>query len=125
MRMVPTASTVQKGRDAETTAVGFLRKKGWEIVGRNFRSRDAELDVIALDGETLVFLEVKQRSTHRAGLPEEAVGPTKIAKLYKAARYFLKRNPQHASRDCRFDVIALDGMGPAMQLRHVTNVACR
>ena len=122
--MTMTVSASQKGREAETLAVQFLENKGWNIIQRNFRSRGAELDVVALDGATLVFVEVKQRSTHRAGLPEEAVDSRKIAKLYEAARYFLKRNPQHAGRDCRFDVIALDGVGLGMQLRHTTDVAC-
>lgn len=97
--------------------------KGWKVLCRNFRSRSAELDIVALDGTTLVFVEVKQRSSHNAGFPEEAVTAQKITKLYEAARYFLKINPQHGGRDCRFDVVALDGEGSSSQLRHLINVA--
>ena len=119
-----TLATSRRGKEAEEVAADFLHNKGWKILQKNFRMRSAELDLVGLDNETLVFVEVKQRSTPGAGLPEEAVDSRKIAKLYQAASFFLKRNPQHARRDCRFDVIAVDGTGPERQLRHLTDVAC-
>lgn len=119
-----TFATLQRGKEAEDAAADFLQNKGWKILQRNFRMRSAELDLIGLDRETLVFVEVKQRSTRGAGLPEEAVHVRKIAKLYQAANFFLKRHPQYAGRDCRFDVIAVEGAGSQRQLRHLTDVAC-
>ena len=120
-----TYATLRRGKEAEISAADFLTRKGWKIIGRNFRARSAELDLIALDAAVLVFVEVKQRSTRAAGLPEDAIDVRKITKLYEAANVFLKRNAQHAHRDCRFDVIAIDGEGPTAQLRHITNALCR
>ncbi len=119
-----TFASLLRGRSAEDLAAEFLLGKGWTIVKRNFRVRGAELDLVGLDGDTLVFVEVKQRTTLDQGFPEEAVGPRKIAKLYLAAKFFLKLNAKHAHRDCRFDMIAVQGEGIEVQLRHLQDIAC-
>ena len=119
-----TLATLLRGKQAEEKATQWLRGKGWKILHRNFRTRGAELDIVALEGQTLVFVEVKQRSTLSAGFPEEAVGPQKIAKLYKGAQFYLKTQPQHAARNCRFDVLALEGDGPQVKIRHTPDVGC-
>ncbi len=120
-----TMESLARGRHAEDMAAEFLRNKGWTIVARNFRVRGAELDIVGLDGPTLVFVEVKQRSNLEKGWPEEAVDQRKIAKLYLAARFFLHSNAKHAHRDCRFDMIAIEGDGRDASMRHWIDVACR
>jgi putative endonuclease len=115
-------SNVARGRLAEAAAASFLEHKGWKILAKNFRCRSAELDLIGLDGETLVFVEVKQRSNRDTGFPEEAVNARKINKLYEAAHFFLKVHVQHAHRDCRFDVIAVEG-NEDTSIRHHQNIA--
>ncbi|MCR4324789.1 MAG: YraN family protein [Candidatus Curtissbacteria bacterium] len=62
------------GKIGEDAAVKFLQKNGYKIIEHNFRIRGGEIDIIAKDGKTLVYVEVKTRSTSAFGLPEEAVG---------------------------------------------------
>lgn len=94
-------------RAAEERACEYLRSQGYLIVARNWRWRGGEVDIIAKDGETLVFVEVKARATPRYGHPAEAVGPHKRAKLLSAARAFLGRDMGKVP--VRFDVISLLG----------------
>ncbi len=119
-----TEQTLETGRKAESLAAQYLTDQGWEIVARNFRTRGAELDVVGLDGQTLVFVEVKARTTLSMGCPEEAVDARKIHKLHQAAESFLKVRPEYALRDCRFDVIAVEGQGILASLRHIKDVVC-
>lgn len=99
------------GRDAEDRAAEFLLAKGYTIITRRYGTRAGEIDIVALDGEILVFVEVKQRSA-KGYVPEEAVGPRKVSRLCKAATQFMARTGD--SRSVRFDLIALDAKG----LRH-------
>jgi putative endonuclease len=97
-----------EGRWAEDIACRYLRDKGYLIVARNWRWRGGEVDIIAKDGDTLVFVEVKGRRTPRYGSPLEAVDRRKRLHLWNSARAFLQgRIPAPA---VRFDVI---GVGPA------------
>lgn len=93
------------GVRAEDGAAGFLKRLGYRIVERNFRSKMGEIDIIAWDGEVLVFVEVKSRSAGLFGLPQEAVGPPKRRKIIKTAMFYILRK----GLDCpmRFDVIAM------------------
>jgi len=91
------------GRTAEETACRFLRECGYEIVVRNWRTRLGEIDIVARDGQTLAFVEVKSRSQSGFGGPEAAVHPAKQRRLIAAAGSFL------SVTDCqlpaRFDVV--------------------
>ena len=94
------------GNKGERAAARFLKRKGYRILARNARNRLGEIDLIALDGETLVFVEVKTRRSHGAGHPAEAVGASKQQQLTRAALSWLKSRNLLEHR-CRFDVVAI------------------
>jgi len=100
----------QTGGDAEERAAEFLAGKGLSILARNFRTRFGEIDLVASDGEVLVFVEVRLRSSDLFGDAAASVTETKQRRIASAARAYLsqlRREPP-----CRFDVIALDGGKP-------------
>ena len=99
-------NTRARGAAAEDAAERFLRAQGYVIVERNLVTRVGEIDLIALDGETLCFVEVKARAGPEFGPAVAAVGPRKRARLARAAAMFLARN--RSKRPCRFDVLGLD-----------------
>lgn len=98
----------QVGMEGERQAEESLKAKGLRVLERNYRSRCGEIDLIALDGETLVFVEVKARRESRFGLPQDAVGAMKRHRLVKAAQAYLLERCWDGP--ARFDVVAiLDG----------------
>jgi len=109
------------GNRGERAAAKFLQRQGYRILARQSRSRIGELDLIALDGETIVFIEVKTRSSLIAGHPTEAVTFTKQQQLTRAALAWLKRY-QLLERRGRFDVIAITwGRQSAPVIEHYKN----
>ena len=92
------------GREGESAALGFLQAHGFKILETNFRTRAAEIDIIAKDHETLCFIEVKTRSSTKRGLPKESVTPSKQHKIILGASSYLKKHRLLESR-IRFDVI--------------------
>jgi putative endonuclease len=103
---------VDLGRAGEDLACDELRGRGYAILARRFRTRDGELDIVARDGRTLVFVEVKTRRSCRFGTPLEAVTPEKRRKIVAMAADYLARRRPGAS-PCRFDVVSVtfDGNG--------------
>lgn len=97
------------GTAYEAQAVRFLQEEGYTVLERNFRSRVGEIDIIALDGEYLVFIEVKYRKTAGSGYPEEAVGAAKQRRISRAAEYYCMIRGISPDAGIRFDVIAIDG----------------
>jgi putative endonuclease len=91
------------GARGERTAARFLRRKGYRMLLRGFQTPQGEIDLIARDGDTLVFVEVKSR---RVGEPAEAVTPEKQRRITRAALQFLKRHGLLEQR-CRFDVVTI------------------
>ena len=94
------------GKEAEEEAAGFLESQGYRILFRNYKTRFAEIDIIAREKSVVCFVEVKSRSSQRFGLAQEAVTPPKQAKIAKAALSFLQENNLMESRS-RFDVVAM------------------
>jgi len=94
------------GSEYEDLAAGYLEEKGYSIVYRNYHGRRGEIDLIALDGETLAFVEVRMRRQDDVVSPLESVTPTKQRRMVMAARRFLAER-RVEDRDCRFDVIAI------------------
>jgi putative endonuclease len=94
------------GRRGEDAAAKFLRKLGYVIVARGHRDRIGEVDLIAVDGRTVVFVEVKTRTSQDAGHPAEAVDADKQRRLTRLALAYMKR---HDLLECsaRFDVVAI------------------
>ena len=98
----------QIGTDYERAAAYYLEQLGYEILEYNYRCRAGEIDLIAKDGEYLVFCEVKYRSDGRKGSPLEAVGAGKQRTIFRCAMFYLA---EHHTEDvpCRFDVIGIEG----------------
>ncbi len=94
------------GRQGEAAAARYLKRLGYKIVARSRRSRLGEMDIVAVDGRTVVFVEVKTRRSHSAGHPAEAVDDKKQARLTRIALAFLKGHGllEHSAR---FDVVAI------------------
>lgn len=110
------------GNRGERAAVKYLKQHGFTIVTRNYQNRYGEIDIIAIDGETLVFIEVKTRRSLRSGSPLEAVDAKKQRQILRAAQAYLsERGLQEQS--IRFDVIGLLWPEDANQpeLQHVRN----
>ncbi len=107
------------GSEGEEIAARFLAQRGFEILARNLRSRLGEIDLIARDGATLVFVEVKTRSGAPREPPQAAVDARKRRRLARLALNYLARE---WLRDlaCRFDVVAvtLDPAGGPPQVEH-------
>lgn len=95
-----------RGAAAEDAAEEHLRSLGMKIVARNVQTHVGELDLVALDGETLCFVEIKARTRQDFGQAIEAVGPRKRQRIARAASLFLAKN--RSRRPCRFDVVGLD-----------------
>jgi len=107
------------GVSGEEAAVRFLQKKRFNIIRRGFRFHRGEIDIIAYDRETLVFVEVKTRRNLECGLPEEAVTPAKQEQIRKIAEAFLAVS--HLEQvPCRFDILSLlrDSEG-GFRVRHI------
>ena len=98
-------SRVAQGTAAEDLACRHLETHGLRLVGRNFRCRSGELDLIMRDGEQLVFVEVRSRRHSRYGTPAESVTRVKQQRLIRAAAFYLQR--QRLDLPCRFDVVAI------------------
>jgi putative endonuclease len=94
------------GLAGEELACAELRRRGYAILARRFRTRRGELDIVARDGDTLVFVEVKARRATRYGTPQEAVTWEKRRRLAAMADDFLAR-ARLGSVPCRFDVVAV------------------
>jgi putative endonuclease len=105
------------GLKGEEIACGLLRREGYLILERNYRYARAEVDIIARDGETIVFCEVKYRTTEEFGTPEEAVTLRKRRQIRKAALGYTARRG-FAEDPCRFDVIAIQRLDGRCEIRH-------
>ena len=98
--------TSQKGDAGEQCAVEHLQREGYTIVSRNYRTRGGEIDIIALDGAILCFVEVRSRETDAFGDPLETVGRAKQRRIVKAARHYMVGRQQQ-DREIRFDVVGI------------------
>ena len=108
------------GKTAETAAALFLSGHGCRVLERNFRDgRAAEIDLIAEDGDTLVFEEVKYRSGSACGAPEEAVTPAKQAKIRLAAEYYLYKKQISQDKPVRFDVVCVEPCEGRLRIRWI------
>jgi putative endonuclease len=98
-----------RGADAETRALRHLLARRLQLVERNWRCRGGEIDLVMLDGGVLVMVEVRSRKRSDYGTALASVDARKQAHLVHAARQFLSTHPDHANREVRFDVVAIDG----------------
>ena len=111
------------GKLGEDIASSFLKRKGYRIISRNFKARYGEIDIIALDQDTIVFVEVKTRIGTHFGTPEEAITPRKLREITKTAEYYTFRTKQ-SDKALRIDAIGiiLQENGTIYNINHLQNI---
>ena len=98
------------GKRAESIACDVLQKKGYKILEKNFKTKYGEIDIIAMDKDTLSFVEVKARSSRKFGLPEEAVNQRKLQKIRTVAEIYMKNKSNY--KKVKVEVVSLEFAGP-------------
>ena len=104
------APTTSAGRAGEDAAIKLLQTRGYKIIARNFRSKVGELDIVAIDGNTLVFVEVKTRWSKEYGVPEEAITSRKLSSIMRTGEYYKLMNPNTPDL-MRVDAVAIEVEG--------------
>lgn len=104
---------MNRGAEAEALAAAFLEARGLKIVSRNYRCRLGEIDLIARDGATTVFVEVRRRASQSFGGAGASITRAKRLKLLKAARHYMSR--LRTLPQCRFDALLIDGEPPRIE----------
>jgi len=102
-----------RGEAAEQLAATFLQNQGLKIMLRNYRCRFGEIDLIARDGQTLVFVEVRSRNTERFGGAAASITRAKRSKLLRSARFYLAQS--RSAPPCRFDAVLIRGNPPVVE----------
>jgi putative endonuclease len=113
--------TQSSGRSAEALALRHLCDQGLRLLTRNWSCRSGELDLVMLDGDTVVFIEVRYRRHAAWGGALESVDARKQQKLIKAAQLFLQTESRWARSPCRFDVVAIAATGQTENLSWIRN----
>ncbi len=114
------SSRKRTGNLGETLAADYLRQQGYTIITRNWRCATGEIDVIARDGDTLIFVEVRTRHGGRLGSPEESITPRKQAKLIALAYEYLAAMDAPPD-DWRIDVVAVV-LGRQNSIERITHI---
>jgi putative endonuclease len=117
---MPTKSRYEKGKEGERAAADYLCKCGLKILDRNFRCPLGEIDLIAKDAKTIVFVEVRSRKGDQFCSPEESLSPQKLRRIGKAALWYLKRQGM-ADSFMRFDVVAISWTGEKPEISWIVN----
>ena len=113
-------TNITLGKNGEEIAKSFLEKQGYTIVETNRRfSKECEIDIIALDGKTLVFCEVETRKTNVCGSPFEAITKKKYENIKKGLYYYLAENKQY--HKYRIDAVAIT-LKPEIKIEHLKNI---
>lgn len=112
--------TASLGCLAEELAAAYLVKKRFNVLERNYKTRWGEIDIIARDGTTLVFVEVKARMRDGCGLPQEAVTKQKQYKIIRMAQQYMHQCDRKVfERPVRFDVVAIQWQGDVPVIDHI------
>ena len=109
--MQKSLSRARTGREGEDFVARALQAKGWTICARNWRKREGEIDIIALDGEALVFVEVKNWPGGQFDDLERVINASKRRRMISVAERYIAENPQQAGRLVRFDVVFAEVRG--------------
>lgn len=109
-------------RIGEEIAANFLKKLGYKIIDRNFRARNTELDIVALNKDTLVFVEVKTRTSEKFGTALESINYFKLKSLVKAAEHY-KISHKNLPDVMRIDAISVDLSSKEPKIEHVQNIS--
>ena len=109
------------GKWGEDLATAYLEQKGYTIVERDWKSGRRDIDIIAIDGNTVVFVEVKTRKSSVFGEPEEAIDFHKLQNLQQAIDHYVKY--KHIQQPIRFDIISIVGtIDQTPDIRHIQDV---
>jgi len=106
MKSMKGSDRIRTGKKGEDIAVAYLKKEGYDILERNYRCLFGEVDVVAKDGDTVVFVEVKSRRSEQFGEPQMAVGLEKQRKLSRISLKYLEERHLYPC-NARFDVVAV------------------
>lgn len=109
------------GSLGELKASVYLKKKGFQLLHKNFRCPLGEIDLIGEKEGCLVFFEIKSRSSLEFGLPCESITPSKIGHISRTAQYYLMKYPPINEKEIRFDVIEILHMNHQYYVRHIEN----
>lgn len=115
---MPDSARKALGDFGERIAAAHLEAKGYEIIDRNFRVFEAEIDLVARDTESVVFVEVRTRRGGDAGMAALSIGPAKARKMLRAVEFYAERHRDIADRALRIDVVTVE-LDPDGRLRHV------
>jgi putative endonuclease len=113
-------SRIKTGKRGEEIAIRHLQKLGYRIMERNYRCPLGEIDIVARDKDTIVFVEVKSRKTEEFGDPELAVGKAKQKKMSLLSLYYLTQK-HYPPVDARFDVVAVKMLPDRTEVRLICN----
>lgn len=105
------------GKSSEIIASNYLKELGYKILQTNYKNSIGEIDIIAKDGEYIVFVEVKARTSRAFGDPLEAIDERKILKIHNVATMYLKQTRQ-LDHKCRFDAVSILGRDD-YEIRHI------
>ena len=105
---MPPRSSAETGKDAEQQALEHLQRQGLRLLAQNWLCKRGELDLVMLDGDTVVFVEVRYRKHAQWGGALASIDERKRQKLILAAQFFLQKEHRWADRPCRFDVVAME-----------------
>ena len=118
-------TTRSKGNFIETQAAAYLCREGYEILARNYAYQGGELDIVAREGERIVFVEVKSVWNNQQGNPAARVNALKQKKIWKTACHFLSTHKEEAPKGfdqpCRFDVLSARVYQKPLQFTHIKN----
>lgn len=111
---------IATGKEGEKLAADFLKKNGYRIIDKNFRCPLGEIDIVAREKGTIVFVEVKTRKSSKLGYPEQAVGIRKQKKMSQLALWYLQKR-KLADISARFDVVAITMLPSGNEIKLIKN----
>jgi len=112
-----------RGKEGEQQAAEAIKAAGMEIIAKNIRSKYGEVDIVAIEGETIVFIEVKTWTTYGLEDLQYSIDIKKQQKIIKTAKYFLSENRKYSKMTVRFDVIFIknDKVSAKYQITHLAS----
>ncbi len=115
----------ETGMRGEELATDFLGKNGYDIIEKNFRCPGGDVDIVARQKDTLVFIEVRTKTSRVFGTPEESITPTKMERLRRVAAYYWQSHP-NLPENWRIDVVAIEmnGRGRVSRIELIENAVC-
>ena len=115
-----TNTRIDIGKRGETLAISFLKKNGYRIIESNFRCRYGEIDIVAQDGKTVAFIEVKTKTSNRFGSPTQAVDSRKQRQVSKTALAYISQK-RLTKYSARFDVVGINIKGSNSEIELIKN----